>query len=419
MSFLKSIRQFVTKVTREMPLLGKPVFETSSKYEISSDNDRSINSGAKTYIVIHGFMSDATQTWVKKIQTGLAKKDPSANVLAFDWSSPNFATTHYRTEMERTKVAGEKLANYLKERGIDPKNVVIVGHSLGAHVGHFASKAAEKLTGEKVGTIYGLDPAGARGTISEDWELDGDMNFERGDGLNKDSATNVVAIHTNPNTLGLNRTAGTKDFYVTDRPRDTSSMTDHAHAHEVLINLLDGKGYKQANGEIFNQASLDDPNTKGTVKIQTNAGIVESTPAHLESTPSWLAVSNEYAYDPLVPRAYASVGIGNSDALESASFGQTGLNAWDAFVPDPLKLEDCFVQTNVIKMNEQASPAIALGGYAEQLSSQFTQQIALGMSQPSVAGLDTNTLMKDGNFFNLASTNPGLSTAHEKFTLGV
>lgn len=254
----ESVRQYVPGGSI---LLGREKI-LAAKEEVSSFENRTINKEAQTYIVIHGFNNSANESWVKEMQAGIAKKDTSANVLALDWLAKGALLADYDAAADiKTQISGKFLADYIKAQGLDPSKVTLIGHSLGAHVSAATSESYAKMTGEKLDKIFALDPAGP--------------NFEGGKGLTKDSATTVVAIHTNKTTFGMNRTAGTTDFYVTDRPTNTDAVKDHSHGHEVFIDLLKGKGFKQSDGKIVDLEFVNNPNNKGVVKIETNKGTVD------------------------------------------------------------------------------------------------------------------------------------------------
>lgn len=75
---------------------------------------------------------------------------------------------------------------------MDPKNIHIVGHSLGAHMAGFCGKTFQELTGKKIGHITGLDPAGPC-FFQEKTDLK----------LKESDAEFVDVIHTDSGVLGL------------------------------------------------------------------------------------------------------------------------------------------------------------------------------------------------------------------------
>ncbi|XP_018336722.1 lipase member I [Agrilus planipennis] len=95
-------------------------------------------------------------------------------------------------------------------------NIHLIGHSLGAHVAGFAGKEVEKQTGNKIGRITGLDPAGPY--------------FEHplknpADRLSNNDAKLVDVIHTDGGFFGAINPMGTIDFYVNGGVRPQPGCT--------------------------------------------------------------------------------------------------------------------------------------------------------------------------------------------------
>lgn len=81
--------------------------------------------------------------------------------------------------------------------GQDPSKITLIGHSLGAHIAGIAGKQVFEISGQKVGRITGLDPAGpCFSTIGSDGKLDAS------------DAAYVDVIHTNGGMLGLKESVG-------------------------------------------------------------------------------------------------------------------------------------------------------------------------------------------------------------------
>jgi pimeloyl-ACP methyl ester carboxylesterase len=267
------------KIMADTINIVKPM-ETNS---ISSWDNREIKKDAKTYIVIHGFQSGANEQWVKNIESALSKKDPSANILALDWlNGGNFmkklVNNEYTNAADMTAEAGKYLAQYLKDQGLDPSKVTLIGHSLGSHVAGIAGKEYQNLTKNKLSEILALDPAGVENGTKLMW-----------DGLRNSSADRVVSLHTS-------RIFGTKEEKTSDprnarlshldlhinshdiyQPDANAPIGNHSYPQELLVKLLKGDSFKQADGSVFNLDSLK--NWKGNKEIITKS----STPDFLLS----------------------------------------------------------------------------------------------------------------------------------------
>jgi pimeloyl-ACP methyl ester carboxylesterase len=222
------------------------------------------NKNARTFVVIHGYLSSANEGWVKNIERALSAKFGSANVLSIGWNSGGIYFDDLHSIAEK---AGEDLAKYLKNEGISSENVTVVGHSMGAHVAAWASQKSADLTGQKFDTIHALDPAGVG------YEKSGSFtDLFRRTGLTNTSARNVVVLHTSKN-LGYERNVGTLDIYVnggTEQPGERATIDptyDHSYAHTLYTQLLEGKRFRQSDGTFFDLNSLN--NLKKTVNVST------------------------------------------------------------------------------------------------------------------------------------------------------
>jgi len=100
-----------------------------------------------------------------------------------------------------TKFINEKL---LDEARMDPNRIELIGHSLGAHLAGFIGKN----TRQKLGRIYGLDPAGpCFGTLA------GPL-YPSSKRLAPSDAKDVVTIQTNSALLGIDKPLGRHSIFV-------------------------------------------------------------------------------------------------------------------------------------------------------------------------------------------------------------
>ncbi|XP_068244010.1 pancreatic triacylglycerol lipase-like [Palaemon carinicauda] len=123
--------------------------------DITKVLNTTFKSTRKTKILIHGFLDSNGVTWMLDMMRALLLHD-DLNVFMVDWSGGSRAL--YAQATANIRVVGLEIAhlvNWLKNKtDLKPKDVHIIGHSLGAHL---AGYAGEKISG--LGRITGLDPA--------------------------------------------------------------------------------------------------------------------------------------------------------------------------------------------------------------------------------------------------------------------
>ena len=129
-----------------------------------------IDPNKPTVLIIHGWnnKSKAAQEYgntSKELATlakAIIKKNPSEQVLGLDWGQAAYQSSLSLLPPYDAAGRVKGVANWavteLKELGIDPKKLTLIGHSFGSYVadeiGHI---------GGKVATLYALDPAGSFG----------------------------------------------------------------------------------------------------------------------------------------------------------------------------------------------------------------------------------------------------------------
>lgn len=158
----------------------------------------------QTKLIIHGYMDSVEKQWVKDMVAALLKHG-DYNVIVVDWRR-GAREINYLRSVANIRVVGAQVAQLLtvlrNVYNIDPMDVHIIGHSLGAHT---AGYAGEHLG--NIGRITGLDPAGP--------------SFEKTDPkvrLDPTDAAFVDVIHTDAEHIfslgfGLKQAIGTVDFY--------------------------------------------------------------------------------------------------------------------------------------------------------------------------------------------------------------
>ncbi|MDM3844594.1 MAG: Ig-like domain-containing protein [Aphanizomenon gracile PMC638.10] len=219
----------------------------NTKNQVLSQSSAIFNPSAKTILFISDFSPTSNDSEIIK---QYEIKNKGANIFRIDWSKSDWGewtvetgklpfVSEYSRAKEEIKTVGESIADYLIKKGLDPSNIELVGHGLGAHV---AGIAANKIAAhyeknyhahhrKKIDLIVGLDASGL------------DKKIPLQDRLDKDDATRVVGIHTNPDSLGFgdpNR-YGHLDVYVKDE------------RNEDLANRIEG-GLWEVIKEIFWEA---------------------------------------------------------------------------------------------------------------------------------------------------------------------
>ena len=213
----------------------------NTKGEILSQSYASFNPSAKTILFISDFSPTPNDSEIIK-QYGI--KNKGANIFRIDWSKSDWKkwtvetgksfSTYSEAEKE-IKTVGDSIADYLIKKGLDPSNIELVGHGLGAHV---AGIAANKIAahygktygayGKKIDLIVGLDASGL------------DKKIPLQDRLDKSDATRVVGIHTNPDTYGFGdpNPYGHLDVYVKDNKNEDLANPIEGALWEVIKEIF-------------------------------------------------------------------------------------------------------------------------------------------------------------------------------------
>ncbi|XP_001608012.1 phospholipase A1-like [Nasonia vitripennis] len=149
-------------------------------------------------VVVHGWRNNHTSD----IGTLLRKAfldHGSFNVLSVDWGK--IAYENYLYAANRVSAVGAlvgEMIDFLVDMGSDPRNISVVGHSLGAHVAGLAALQADA----NISHVVGLDPAGPGFRLVG---TDGRISTK--------DANYVEIIHTCAGNLGVRRPLGHADFY--------------------------------------------------------------------------------------------------------------------------------------------------------------------------------------------------------------
>lgn len=286
---------------------------------LNIDQPYGTNPEQNTYVITHGYLNQGgnisntggnpnnqftPEDWMSERAKALREKDPNANIILVDWEDgarpqagipllpdrPTFPLLNtYDQAASNTRDVGYQLAQYLKERNIDPNKTELIGHSLGAHVSGFAGAKYKELTGNELNRITGLDPAGPNFETRETGnfrtvlmpgpspgsfttvEVPEREPVPPSDRLDPDDAKRVVVLHTSK-TLGHDDTIGDFDIFVNwndlSQPGKLRADENHGYANELYTGLIKGNIFPQSDGKQFDLARLSSQET-GQINIDT------------------------------------------------------------------------------------------------------------------------------------------------------
>lgn len=127
--------------------------ETISRFNVTSSFDSTL----ETKFIIHGFLDNGKLPWIIDIKDALLEND-NYNVISVDWSDG--AWWPYTQATTNTQLVGAEISLIIKklqkQKGLDLKDVHLIGHSLGAHI---AGYCAKHFNTTQIARVTGLDPA--------------------------------------------------------------------------------------------------------------------------------------------------------------------------------------------------------------------------------------------------------------------
>ncbi|XP_035898260.1 lipase member H-like [Anopheles stephensi] len=185
-----------------------------------------------TRILIHGWLNDWTSQVIRGLSRAYVAKG-AYNVIGIDWSA-GAMNILYPVAQKRVGAVADAIAKQialLLQAGQHPSQIVLVGHSLGAHVAGLTGKHFQ--TEPKLAAIFALDPAGP--LFSEN------NPAARVDALD---AVYVEVIHTSV-MLGYMHALGQADFYPNggkSQPGCILNACNHHKAVEYFQRSLTGSG---------------------------------------------------------------------------------------------------------------------------------------------------------------------------------
>ncbi|XP_075985087.1 pancreatic triacylglycerol lipase-like [Anticarsia gemmatalis] len=227
-------------------------------------------------IYLHGFTDDPSKGSYKNINEAFLQKG-AYNILALDASS--LIRWLYLRSSTMVRFIGDALGEViagLTKGGLNLSSVHLIGHSLGSHIAGFAGKTVYRLTGQRVGRISGLDPAGP--CFSD---------VDAGLRLNKNDADFVDVIHTDAGVYGINELVGHVDFFPnrgSEQPNCLFQTCSHSRAWELyaesISNTTGFPAVSCASWKAFQKGECDNntvsymgfgcsPSTRGMFALQT------------------------------------------------------------------------------------------------------------------------------------------------------
>ncbi|XP_037935734.1 pancreatic lipase-related protein 2-like [Teleopsis dalmanni] len=153
-----------------------------------------------TKILIHGWGGSYTSSPNRPVREAYFSKG-DYNIISIDWYE--YSKLNYISARAKVPTVGEDVAEFIdflhEKFGLNLDVLVVIGHSLGAHVAGFCGK---KVKNGKIAAIVGLDPA---------YPLYSYENTETR--LADTDAKYVESIQTNGNVKGFLKPIGTSSFY--------------------------------------------------------------------------------------------------------------------------------------------------------------------------------------------------------------
>ncbi|XP_059223461.1 vitellogenin-1-like [Stomoxys calcitrans] len=144
------------------------------------------------------------------------------------YNTGTYLATLYANTAYNTGKLGRFLAIGLRNLGLSPNRIHLVGHSLGAHIVGIAGRYYYKLTGRKIARITGLDPARPCFRTPSIFP-----SLQRG------YAQFTDIIHSNPSELGTEELLGDVDFFPGGlSPTRKGCGINIRCSHEISIQYL-------------------------------------------------------------------------------------------------------------------------------------------------------------------------------------
>lgn len=235
-SFLKDAFRFYDELiaTRIVSFYYQP--NNGEAFEISRNvNDsyqiESFDYSKPTRVIIHGFWNSHNSR-INKALRKVYTENFDYNLIVVSYSRVS-RDVCYRIARSRVGILARRIAFFLDavlgSNDWQWKNLIVIGHSLGAHTAGVVGRTVKK---GRIGAIFALDPAkpGFESATAENR-------------LRSDDADHVECIHSNGNTLGLFDSLCQLDFYPNfgkEQPGCTwtRDLCSHSRAWKYYVESL-------------------------------------------------------------------------------------------------------------------------------------------------------------------------------------
>lgn len=195
------------------------------------ENPVHFDSNRPTRIFVHGYFGNS-DTWEQYAKAYLEADD--YNFIGVNWRAGATTLDYPLAAMHRVKAVGKSVAEFIDHlvgMGMNMNDLILVGHSLGAHICGIAGK---KVRSGKIPYIIGLDPAKPLFHLKSHTEAR----------LHFSDAEYVQVIHTSGGFFGIKHPIGHADFYPNYGCAQpgcdglTSSICSHIRVHDLFTESL-------------------------------------------------------------------------------------------------------------------------------------------------------------------------------------
>ncbi|XP_061386828.1 phospholipase A1-like [Musca vetustissima] len=196
----EDIEMLTSPITFHLYTRINPTFGNIISSNVDSIENSNFNGNKPTYIIIHGWTQSYQTNTLRSVALS-ALRTFDCNVIMVDW--PRARSWDYASSVAAVPIAGRQIAkmiDFLKTNfQMSLRDLVVTGHSLGAHVAGFAGK---NIQNGKLSKIIAMDAALPLYSY--------DIPQTR---LSSTDAEYVQVIHTDAGLLGFERPIGHGDFY--------------------------------------------------------------------------------------------------------------------------------------------------------------------------------------------------------------